>query len=430
MSQILISIVRESWSVLGQMAPYLLLGFLAAGVLSVCISPEFVERHLGGRGFRPVWKATLFGVPLVLCSCGVIPVTASFRRHGASRAAATSFLLSTPQTGIDSIAITYALLGPVVAVFRPVIAFITGLFGGVLVWLFGEAEAAHANGGTPPHCEEACCTGDRRQNVVRRALEYGFLVLPRDIGGALLLGIVIAGVIGVLVPQHGWEAYLGGGSILSIVAMMLLGVPLYVCASASVPIAAGLIHAGASPGAALAFLISGPASNPATITTVWKLLGRRTTLLYLLAVATSAIGGGLMLDWLMPALNAVVPPLTTHVHETMQAGWLSAFWAILLLAVFVLSYVAKSGPKIEPVAEADGHDHSQPPQKRLDLVIDGMTCSHCAAAVSRALSHCHNVAAVQVDLAAGRAVVAGDGLQVDELVAAVASSGYQAHPVV
>ena len=120
------------------------------------------------------------------------------------------------------------------------------------------------------------------------------MVLPRDIGGALLLGIVIAGVIGVLVPQNGWEAYLGSG-ILSIVAMMLLGVPLYVCASASVPIAAGLIHAGASPGAALAFLISGPASNPATITTVWKLLGRRTALLYLAAVAISAIGGGLLL---------------------------------------------------------------------------------------------------------------------------------------
>jgi hypothetical protein len=428
MSDILFSIVRESWSVLGQMAPYLLLGFLAAGVLSVCISPEFVERHLGGRGFRPVWKATLFGVPLVLCSCGVIPVTASVRRHGASRAAATSFLLSTPQTGIDSIAITYALLGPVVAIFRPVIAFMTGLFGGVLVWLFGEAETTGAAGGAPPHCTEACCTGDRRRNVIGRALEYGLLVLPRDIGGALLLGIVIAGVIGVLVPQNGWEAYLGSG-ILSIVAMMLLGVPLYVCASASVPIAAGLIHAGASPGAALAFLISGPASNPATITTVWKLLGRRTALLYLAAVATSAIGGGLLLDWLMPALHAVVPPLTAHVHEAMHADWPSVFWAVLLLAVFVMSYATKPRAKAAAVAEADCPDHSQPPQKRLDLAIDGMTCGHCAEAVGQALRRCHGVTAVQVDLTGGRAVIAGDGINVDDVVAAVESSGYRAHAV-
>ena len=184
-------------------------------------------------------------------------------------------------------------------------------------------------------------------------------------------------MIGVLVPPNGWEAYLGGG-VLSIVAMMLLGVPLYVCASASVPIAAGLIHAGASPGAALAFLISGPASNPATITTVWKLLGRRTALLYLLAVAISAIGGGLLLDWLMPALHAVVPPLSVHAHQAMHADWLTVFWAVLLLAVFVDSYAEKPRPSPAAVAEADCPGHSQSPQKRLDLAIDGMTCGHCA----------------------------------------------------
>ena len=151
MTDILIDILRESWSVLGQMAPYLLFGFLAAGLLSVCISPEWVERHLGGRGVGPVLKATLFGVPLVLCSCGVIPVTASIRRHGASRAAATSFLLSTPQTGIDSIAITWALLGPVVAVFRPLIALATGLLGGMLVWLVGETRGDGRDDATQPH---------------------------------------------------------------------------------------------------------------------------------------------------------------------------------------------------------------------------------------------------------------------------------------
>ena len=134
----------ESWGVLGEMAPYLLFGFLMAGILSICISPEFIERHLGGRGFGPVVKAALFGVPLPLCSCGVIPVAASFRRHGASRAAATSFLLSTPQTGVDSIAITYALLGTAFAVYRPIIALATGLLGGLLVMLFAQSNG-HGN---------------------------------------------------------------------------------------------------------------------------------------------------------------------------------------------------------------------------------------------------------------------------------------------
>ena len=159
-------------------------------------------------GSRPVWKATLFGVPLVLCSCGVIPVTASFRRHGASRAAATSFLLSTPQTGIDSIAITYALLGPVVAVFRPIIAFVTGLVWRHVSYGFSaQPKLAARTAKAGPIAIEACCTGNGRQNIVLpRALEYGFVVLPRDIGGALLLGILIAGIISGLVPQHGWEA--------------------------------------------------------------------------------------------------------------------------------------------------------------------------------------------------------------------------------
>ena len=327
------------------MAPYLLFGFLAAGILSVCILPEFVERHLGGRGFRPVLKATLFGVPLTLCSCGVIPVVASFRRHGASRAAATSFLLSTPQTGIDSIAITYGLLGPVIAVYRPIIAFVTGLVGGVLVWWLGEREPDRGNGEAAGPLPRVLLAGRGRRHVVRRALEYGFLVLPRDIGLPLLAGVVIAGTISALVPANFVPTYLGGG-IVSIAAMMLLGLPLYVCASASVPIAAGLIHAGVSPGAVLAFLISGPASNAATLTTVWKLFGRRTTLLYLAAIVISAIGGGLLLDWLMAALHAAVPPLAGTmpvVHSVHAAvggapgGWLSASSAVVLLAVVAFS---------------------------------------------------------------------------------------------
>lgn len=429
MSGILISIVRESWLVLGQMAPYLLFGFLVAGVLSVCISPEFVERHLGGRGFGPVLKAALFGVPLPLCSCGVIPVSASFHRHGASRAATTSFLLSTPQTGVDSIAITYALLGLVFAVYRPIIALATGLLGGLLVMLFAQSDRNRAADESHAHeCTESCCTGKESRNVVRRALEYGFVTLPRDIGIALLVGVVIAGAISTLVPPDQWKPYLGGG-IMAIVLMMLLGIPIYVCASASVPIAAGLIHLGGSPGAALAFLIAGPATNAATIATVWKLLGSRTTLLYLLTIAISAVGGGLTLDWLMPRMQEIVPPLAAHVHEHMGADWLSAFWAVVLLAVLAHSYAARSNP--ESYSESLEHLPADPaePRQQVELAVGGMTCDHCVAAVTRALSGCSGVQSVHVDLAAGRAVVAGERLDAEQLMAAVTALGYRAGPV-
>ncbi|MEN6450297.1 MAG: SO_0444 family Cu/Zn efflux transporter [Thermoguttaceae bacterium] len=419
--QIAISILEESWSVLGQMAPYLLFGFLAAGVLSIWISPEFVERHLGGRGFKPVLKAAILGVPLPLCSCGVIPVGASLRRHGASRAATTSFLLSTPQTGVDSILITYALLGLLFAVYRPVIALATGLLGGLLVMLVAqngkqEATDAHEHG----ECTDACCKGDRSRGRLRRMLEHGFVTLPRDVGLPLLIGVVIAGAITALVPQpNELRPYLGGG-ILSILLMMAVGVPLYVCASASVPIAAGLIHLGASPGAALAFLIAGPATNAATIATIWKLLGKRSAALYVFTIAISAVGGGLLLDWLMPAAHAAVPPLAPtghHVHGEMGPMWLSTFWAIVLLGVLAFSYMKR------PAAERSS---GEPAAENLELAIAGMTCQHCVAAVRRALTACRGVTAVEVDLARGRAMVFGDDLDRGQLVAAVATVGFRA----
>ena len=151
----------------------------------MCISPEWTERHLGRRGLSSVWKASLFGVPLPLCSCGVIPVAVSMRRHGASRAAVAAFLLSTPQTGVDSIAATYALLGPVFAAFRPVAALISGMLGGVLVLVAGESKQERAaEEADPPACTEACCVGDHSQPALLRALSYGLVTLPRDVAAA------------------------------------------------------------------------------------------------------------------------------------------------------------------------------------------------------------------------------------------------------
>lgn len=426
MVEIPTKLVTESWLVLGQMAPYLLFGFLVAGVLSVAISPAWVERHLGRRGFRPVVAASLLGVPLPLCSCGVIPVSASIRRHGASRSATTAFLLSTPQTGVDSIAVTYALLGPIFAVFRPLAALMTGIFGGALVEWCGEADGPdQPEGQAEDACAETCCDTNRGENVLVRALRYGFVTLPRDIGPALLVGILVAAAIAAVVPEGRLHAYLGGG-VVSILCLMAVGVPVYVCATASVPIAAGFLHAGASPGAALAFLIAGPATNAATLTTVWKVMGRRTTLLYLLTVAASAVVGGLALDWLIPAARAAMPVLGEHHHEVIEGGWLGPVSAALLLVVLAWSYGVKESKKKEPAADesqsADGPGAGQ----RVQLYIRGMTCSHCAETVRRTLAERQNVSSVDVDLGRGLAVVVGNRLDGRQLQAAVTELGYSA----
>lgn len=333
------------WTLLGQMSPFLLFGFLAAGVLSVCIPPAMVERHLGGRGFLAVLKAAALGVPLPLCSCSVIPVTASLRRHGASRAAAVSFLLSTPQTGVDSIAVTYRLMDPLFAAFRVLMALAAGLLGGLLVMLGQRREDEQEQAEAQQPCCECCCQdhGHRPHGRLHRALRHGLIELPRDIGLPLLIGTLVAGAAATLAPPDQWRAYLGGG-IGSILLAMILGVPIYVCATASVPIAVGLMHLGASPGVALAFLIAGPATNAATIAATWKFLGGRATALYLLTIALTAVGGGLALDWLYEALDHARPTMAAigehHAHADV---WTTSVWAVILLAVLAYSYYSKPG---------------------------------------------------------------------------------------
>ncbi len=418
-------IVSESWLVLGQMGPYLIFGFLVAGLLSVWVSPAWLERHLGGRGAGPIFKASFFGVPLPLCSCGVIPVAASLRRHGASRAATTAFLLSTPQTGVDSILVTAAMLGPLFAVYRPVVALLTGFLGGGLVASFGESAngAAGGSGPGPAACTDDCCAGDQGEGKLRRALRYGLVTLPADIGAPLLIGAAIAGMMSALIPPDSLEVYLGGG-VLSILILMAAGVPLYVCATASVPIAAGFLHLGASPGAALAFLIAGPATNAATFTTVWKVIGRRTAFLFLGTVAASAFGFGTLLNWLAPVARQAMPQLAVHEHLQSEAGLVYHLSAVFLLAVLANSVWLRprharsqvSAPEPGPGAGSE----------RLELQVEGMTCSHCAESVRRAVGEVPGVRSAEVNLAAGTARVTGQDLAGEDLVNAVSSLGFSA----
>jgi len=327
------SIILDFWATVAEMSPYLLFGFFVAGLLSVFVSQKLVERHLGGKGLWPLVKASIFGVPLPLCSCGVIPVSMSLHKHGASRGATISFLLSTPQTGADSIFVTLSLLGPVFAVFRPLAAFVTGIVGGVLVNVFGRTAEDEIQ--PPAKYSDECCGGEKKHRIAA-GLKYGFVTLPRDIGKVMLIGLVIAAFISAVVPDDFFAKHLGTG-IFAMVVMMFLGIPVYVCATASVPVAAALILKGLTPGAALVFLMTGPATNAASFVTIWKTLGFRTAIVYLITVAGCALSGGILLDYIAGGVDFEI---------VTRSGWMlpavvKYVSAVVLLAVLVFAVFTK-----------------------------------------------------------------------------------------
>jgi len=328
----------DFWGTLAEMSPYLLFGFFVAGLLSVFISAGLVERHLGGKGVWPLLKASAFGVPLPLCSCGVIPVAMSLRKHGASKGASVSFLLSTPQTGVDSIFVTFSLLGPVFAVFRPLVALITGLIGGGLV-------ESICNGGGDVHqkCDDQCCSDAKAESKIVRLFRHGFVTLPGDIGKAMFAGLVVAAIISAAVPDDFFAPFLGGG-ILAMLIMTALGIPVYVCATASVPVAAALIAKGVSPGVVMVFLMTGPATNAAAFMTIWSGLGRKTAIVYILTVGFCAVAAGVILDVIVQS---------TTLDITLGGGWMlpgpvKNVCAVVLLGV--LAFGAIRGEKKETAA--------------------------------------------------------------------------------
>ncbi len=420
----IINILHEIQIVAGQMSPYLLFGFLAAGVLHVLVSPEWMRRHLGGRGVMPVIKSVLLGVPLPLCSCGVIAVTASMRRQGAGRGAATGFLLATPQTGVDSIAATWGMMGPVMGVFRPVVALITGIIGGAIASFFDKDTLAEPVQGNS--CSDGCHE-ERAPRSLGEVLRYGLVTLPRDIAKPLIIGVILAGLIAALAPPDLLAPYIGGG-ILAMIIMTVVGIPLYVCATASIPVALSFMHLGASPGAALAFLIAGPATNAATIATVWKVMGRTTAFVYLATVFVGAIVSGILFDALSKALDMpLVHDMTTaHSHEPENA-LMNLFWAILLAAIVLHSMY---GERFYRLWRKEGSSNTEETDgKQINLAVTGMTCSHCANAVKSALNELEGVSHAEVDLDAGKATINGEDVNPDDLMNAVASLGYKAERI-
>lgn len=292
------------------MAPWLVIGFLIAGMVGVLMPREWAEKAMGkAKGWKGVLNAVLIGVPLPVCSCGVLPLTQALRKSGASKGAAAGFLISTPQTGIDSILATYSLMGPLFAIMRPVAAFFTGIVGGAIVNLVADEEpAAPAPSEPKGHCCCCCCHGKAKQEEVKKPI---FIVaslkksweLFREVVRPLLIGLAIAAVVTAFVPENFFAKTFGGNDYLAMPAMILIGFPMYVCSTASIPIAASMIAKGLTPGAAFVFLMVGPAINAASITTVSQMIGRKAAIAYTLVISLGAILMGVVVNIIVGTLG-------------------------------------------------------------------------------------------------------------------------------
>lgn len=288
------------WNVMAMMAPWLLVGFFLAGVLSIFLPREWVVKAMGqSKGLRGVLNAVLIGVPLPICSCGVLPLTTGLRKAGAGKGAVAGFLISTPQTGIDSILATYSLMGAPFAIARPLAAFATGLIGGTVVNALTRNQAEEAPLRTAVKKECSCCHCHQhaaeppKSNILIRILRAGYGELLGEIARPLAFGLLISAVVTAYVPANFFATTFGGNDALAMPAMALIGFPMYVCSTASIPIAVSLMSKGLSPGAAFVFLMVGPAINAASLATVSKLIGFRATVVYALIITLGAIACGI-----------------------------------------------------------------------------------------------------------------------------------------
>lgn len=381
-------------NMLAEMAPYLLLGFLVAGVLYAFVPGGFYRHHLACPGAWAVIKAALIGVPLPLCSCGVLPTAVSLRRNGASRGASTSFLIATPQTGVDSIFATYSLLGLAFAIIRPVAALLTAFAGGMLVDRQDRAcSTGEADEVDTIDAPESTGFGGR----VRAALHYGFVEMIQNIGKWLIIGLVIAAAITAFVPD-GFFTFFAGYPLLAMVAVVVVAVPMYVCSTGSIPIALSLMLKGLSPGAAFVLLMAGPAANFASIIIVGKALGRKAAAVYLSTIVVGAIAIGLCIDYLMPRSWFTMPMVSGHANCHLQVGLFPGICSVVLVALMIYAFVKKYTP---PKTNED-----MQPSETI-IVVKGMTCGHCKAMVEKNLAKLPGVEAVSVDLATGETRIKG-----------------------
>lgn len=347
--------MNEILHLINEMSPYLLLGFLIAGLMHAFVPGKYYTQYLSKRSFRSVLNAALLGIPLPLCSCGVIPTAMSLRKEGASKGAVVSFLIATPQTGVDSIIATYSLMGLPFAVIRPLVALVTALFGGQLVHavdgedVYSESHHdedrhcdCHHGHGEDDHC--GCHHAEAEQGMsfgqkLRVALQYAFVDMVADIGKWLVAGLVVAALITALVPDE-FFAVFAGNTWMSMLLVLAISVPMYICATGSIPIAVALMLKGLTPGAALVLLMAGPAANMASILVIRHRLGMKTLAAYLAAIIGGAVAFGAAIDYLLPR-EWFTDGLVWMEHAEHTGSWFEWSCTALLAALLIHTLLLK-----------------------------------------------------------------------------------------
>lgn len=394
--------------VTSQMSPYLLLGFLIAGVLHVFVPHNFYTRYLSKDNKFSVLWAALLGIPLPLCSCGVIPTAIGLKNERASKGAVASFLIATPQTGIDSILATFSMMGLGFAIVRPAAALVTGICGGLLVNRLVPDDAAAAAVG--------CSCVQERGNRLWRVLKYAYFDMIQDIGPRLIVGLLLAALINVAVPDRFFLTF-GSQPLLQMLVILVIAVPMYICSTGSIPIAAALMIKGLSPGAAFVMLMAGPAVNLASILVVRKSLGTRFTLIYILTIVVFSILFGLLINAFGIGAQLVVPASGADccrmpVHKPAIFRILTSSLLVLLILI-ALSMKFLSKFKKQQAAEGT-----------VVYTVEGMHCNHCKAAVENAVTAVKGVTAAQVNLGAKTVTVTGTA-DADAVRKAVEQAGFE-----
>ena len=394
--------------VINEMSPYLLLGFLIAGILHVFVPHNFYTRYLSKDNKLSVLWAALLGIPLPLCSCGVIPTAIGLKNERASKGAVASFLIATPQTGIDSILATFSMMGLGFAIVRPAAALITGICGGLLV----NRLVPDDNTASAAACNCRVETGNR----LWRVLKYAYFDMIQDIGLRLIIGLLLAALINVAVPDEFFLTF-GKQPLLQMLVILVIAVPMYICSTGSIPVAAALMMKGLTPGAALVMLMAGPAVNLASILVVRKSLGRRFTAVYILTIVVFSVLFGLLInalgigaDLAVPAGGAdccAMPMRRPGLFRTVCSALLVLFILIALSMKFLSRF--KKQEAVEGTAV---------------YTVEGMHCNHCKAAVEKAVGGLKGVTAAEVNLGAKTVTVSGTA-DADAVRKAVVQAGFE-----